>query len=61
MEQLIIVNDKDEVIGSRGREEILPDDIYRISCLWITNSKNQILLAQRNLNKKHNPGKWEKL
>lgn len=33
-------------------------DIFRTASLWITNSKGDILLAQRKLNKKTDPGKW---
>ena len=33
-------------------------DIYRVSALWIENSKGDILLAQRKFTKKHDPGKW---
>jgi isopentenyl-diphosphate Delta-isomerase len=53
-----IVNDKDEIIGIKDRGNILDRDIYRVSALWITNSKGQILLAKRSLNKKNDPGLW---
>ncbi len=53
-----IVNQRDQIIGYKGLDEIKPKDIYRVSALWITNSKNQILLAQRALTKKNEPGKW---
>lgn len=58
MAKVIIVNEKDEQIGLKDRKDIKKDDIYRVSGLWIKNSKNQVLLAQRGLNKKHDPGKW---
>jgi len=29
-----------------------------VSALWITNSRNEILLAKRALNKSHDPGQW---
>lgn len=55
----VIVNEKDEVIGLKLREEVDPkDDIYRVSSLWITNSAGEILIAQRKLTKKQAPGKW---
>jgi isopentenyldiphosphate isomerase len=56
--KVIIVNESDEIIGYKFREEILNSDIYRVSGLWITNSKGQILLAQRSFSKTKNPGEW---
>ncbi|TSA45734.1 NUDIX domain-containing protein [bacterium] len=54
-----IVNENDEVIGSKPRGEVDPQkDIYRVSGLWITNSKDEILLAQRKFTKVNDPGKW---
>lgn len=58
MDAVIIVDDKDNAIGIKERESITKNDIYRVSVLWITNSKNEILLARRSLNKTHSPGKW---
>ncbi len=57
-EKIIIVNDKDRIIEYKNRSEILKKDIYRVSGLWIKNSKGQILLAQRAFDKKNDPGKW---
>jgi isopentenyldiphosphate isomerase len=58
MTQFIIVNENDEIIGYKNREDILTTDIYRVSALWITNSDGDILLAQRSFTKKKHPGKW---
>jgi isopentenyl-diphosphate Delta-isomerase len=58
MAKVIIVNEKDEQIGLKDRKDIKKDDIYRVSALWIKNSKGDILLAQRALTKKNNPGMW---
>lgn len=55
---LIIVNEKDNVIGYKAREDVKHKDIYRVSALWIKNSKGEFLLAKRALTKKNNPGKW---
>ena len=57
-ERIIIVNEKDEVIGHKERGTLTKEDIYRVSALWITNSKEEILLAKRNRNKSHHPGMW---
>lgn len=56
--KIIIVNENDKVIGLKERGTLNPEDIYRVSALWIENSKGDILLAQRSFNKKNDPGKW---
>jgi len=33
MEQIIVVNEQDEIIGYKERNEISPKDIYRVSAL----------------------------
>lgn len=54
-----IVNDQDEIIGFKDREELdLATDIYRVSALWVTNSAGEILLAQRSFKKNNAPGRW---
>ena len=54
-----VVNKKDEVIGYKDRAAIDPTvDIVRSASLWITNSNGDILIAQRKLTKRNNPGKW---
>lgn len=58
MEKIIIVDENDNEIGVKERQLLGPDDIYRVSALWLTNSRGEVLLAQRSLNKVHSPGKW---
>ena len=55
---VVVVDKNDRVIGSKPRDELLPTDIYRVSGIWVTNSKDQVLLAQRQLGKRNDPGKW---
>ena len=57
-ELITIVNLDDEIIGYKPRSEITSQDVYRVSALWIENSKGEILLAQRGFMKRNNPGKW---
>lgn len=57
-EDIIIVNEKDEIIWYKERWTLDSEDIYRVSALWITNSKGEVLLAQRAFTKKHHPGVW---
>lgn len=58
MARIIIVNEKDEVIGHRERNDNTRDDLERVSGLIILNSKNEVLLARRSLSKVRDPGKW---
>jgi isopentenyl-diphosphate Delta-isomerase len=57
-EKIVIVNKNDEIIGHKERGTLNQSDIYRVSALWIQNSKGDILLAQRSFNKKNDPGIW---
>lgn len=57
-EEIIIVDKEDNIIGHKDRYKLDPSDIYRVSALWLINSKGDILLAQRSFDKKHHPGKW---
>ena len=52
-----VVDSNDVQVGVKKRDEITENDIYRVSALWLTNSKGEILLAQRALTKKNSPGK----
>ncbi|HET7528782.1 MAG TPA: NUDIX domain-containing protein [Candidatus Saccharimonadales bacterium] len=54
-----IVDKNDNLIGAKERTAVdYSKDIYRISALWLTNSKGEILLAQRQLTKDKDPGLW---
>lgn len=57
-QRIIVVNEQDEIIGHKERGTLDQSDIYRVSALWIMNSNGDILLAQRKITKKHDPGKW---
>jgi isopentenyl-diphosphate Delta-isomerase len=58
MARSTIVDKSDEVIGYKDSKEVQPTDIYRVAALWITNSKGEILLAQRAFSKRNDPGLW---
>lgn len=53
-----IVDRNDNVIGKKLRSEITKDDIYRVSSLWVFNQNSELLIAQRPMWKKNDPGKW---
>lgn len=53
-----IVNEQDEIIGYKDREDRNLEDIIRITAIWITDENGNILLQQRKFDKKVNPNKW---
>lgn len=52
-----VVNEQDEIIWYKERNEIEQEDIYRVSCLWVVNELWETLLTQRASTKKHDPDK----
>lgn len=56
--KILLVDEQDRIIGSKERNDRDENDVVRVSGLIVFNSKNEILLAQRSLNKVFNPGKW---
>lgn len=58
MRKIVIVDENDNIIGYEEREKAPKDSFYRVSALWITNSRGEILLALRHRNKTHDPLKW---
>ncbi len=57
-QKIIIVNNKNKIIGYKYREKLNTRDIYRVTALWVTNIKGDILLAKRAYNKSLSPGEW---
>ena len=54
-----IVDEGDQLIAHKNRAEVdYEHDIYRVAALWLTNSRNEVLIAQRKLTKDKDPGKW---
>ncbi len=58
MVEIIIVNENDDMIGTKERGTLESGDIYRVLALWVEDSNGDILLAKRALTKKHHPGRW---
>jgi isopentenyl-diphosphate delta-isomerase len=56
--KVIVVDKEDNIIGYKDRYDRNPNDIIRIAGLWMFNSKGEVLIAQRAINKQSNPGKW---
>lgn len=55
---LPVVDGNDEIITYKAKRTLAVGDVSRVSAIWITNSKWEILLARRSLNKKNDAGKW---
>lgn len=53
-----LVNEQDEIIGHKLASERTSDDLYRVTGLWVTNDKGDVLLAQRSLNRRTSAGCW---
>jgi isopentenyl-diphosphate delta-isomerase len=59
MVKLPIVDEKDNIIDYKERNALdYQKDVYRVSALWIINSKGEILLAKRAATKTQDPNKW---
>ena len=58
MAKVVVVNDRDEVLGYKERSERTEADIIRVSGLWIFNDNKEALIAQRAHDKLHDPSKW---
>jgi isopentenyl-diphosphate delta-isomerase len=59
MEQVILVNEQDEVVGQMEKMEAhLKGILHRAFSVFIFNSKGEMLLQQRALDKYHSAGLW---
>jgi hypothetical protein len=48
-----IVDENDEIIGYKERDEINANDIYRVTSILVTDGGDNILLQKRSLSKKN--------
>jgi len=53
-----LVDRDDNIIGYADLDAHDPAWISRISALWITNSRDEVLIARRSLDKRVHPGRW---
>ncbi|MBD3304476.1 NUDIX domain-containing protein [Candidatus Woesearchaeota archaeon] len=59
MGKLPIVDENDNLVEYKERDKInYQEDIYRVSALWIVNSKGELLLAKRAATKTQDPNRW---
>ena len=47
-----IVDDSDIQIDFKERADVAHPDVYRVSALWLTNTRGDILITQRAFSKK---------
>lgn len=58
-DKIVIVDEEDNIIGNKPREEVDKESLrYRVTGLWLKNSKGESLLARRAYIKTHYPGRW---
>lgn len=58
-QQLILVNEKDEITGTAGKMEAHQKGLlHRAFSVFVFNSKGEMLLQQRAINKYHSGGLW---
>lgn len=58
-EQVILVNEQDEQIGTMGKQEAHEKALlHRAFSVFVLNSKNEIMLQQRAADKYHSPLLW---
>lgn len=53
-----LVNGEDQVIGKKLVDTIETSDITRVAGLWIENTKGEVLLAKRPMDKRRDPNRW---
>lgn len=59
MRELVnIVNEDDQVIGEKWRDELTENDRWRIIIVWVKDVDGRHLLQQRSLTKEIHPGVW---
>ncbi len=53
-----VVDEQDNVLVVKPRDELTREDITRAAILWVENQRGQVLTQQRSLSKPVNPGAW---
>jgi len=58
MTRIVVVDEHDEAIGIKNRDDMTFADKGRVSALWLEDMEGNVLLAQRAFSKRNSPGKW---
>jgi isopentenyldiphosphate isomerase len=53
-----VVDRDDRVLGTKRRGDLAPDDIVRVSVLWVENDRGEVLIQQRTNNRVTGAGLW---
>ncbi|MBL1433962.1 NUDIX domain-containing protein [Candidatus Wolfebacteria bacterium] len=56
--RVVVVDKDDNFLRYKNGNDRNPEDIIRISGVWLINEIDEVLIAQRALDKVHDPGKW---
>lgn len=57
-EKVYLVDEDDNVIGEKWRNELTDKDCWRIAMIWVTDTEGDSLLEQRSFRKSIHPGEW---
>ncbi len=57
-ERVATFDKNNQKLGYKMRSELTDDDCWQSVCLWIENDAGQVLLQQRALDRKVDPGMW---
>lgn len=57
-EAVYLVDENDNVIGSKLRDDLVDSDRWRTIAIWIEDGKGNVLMQQRSSKKTTSPGKW---
>lgn len=53
-----LVDENDKEIGRKLLDQIQKDDVTRVTALWIENSRGEVLVAKRPIDKRRDPNRW---
>ena len=59
VEQSILVDENDNVIGYKDRSSLTPNDRFRMCVIWLEDDKGNVLIHKRSKEKVIRPGIWE--
>lgn len=57
-ERVYVVDELDNIIGEKWRDELENNDCWRIIAVWVIDQNGNVLLQQRSKHKKIGPGVW---
>lgn len=58
-EMVTLVDEHDNVIGSKRFSQLTDTDRWRIADIWVEDKAGNVLITKRKMDKKTMPGRWE--